>query len=114
MLTLDHYRQTATTLLKQGAPLVAYDTVAEGLREFPGDARLRQLLALALARTGASRQANDLLRALVNEGHADEETVGMLARTYKDLWSQTSDAEGRRRHLESAFRSYLDAHQQTG
>jgi class 3 adenylate cyclase len=114
MPTLEHYQRTAATLLKQGAPLVAYDTVAEGLRQFPGDPRLRQLLALSLARTGASRKANELLRALVSEGHSDEETVGMLARTYKDLWAQTPEPEERRRHLQSAFRWYLDAHHKSG
>jgi class 3 adenylate cyclase len=114
MPTLDHYQRTAATLLKQGAPLVAYDTVADGLRAFPGDARLRQLLALSLARTGASRKANELLRTLVSEGHTDEETVGMLARTYKDLWAQTPEPDARRRHLESAFHWYLEAHRVSG
>jgi class 3 adenylate cyclase/tetratricopeptide (TPR) repeat protein len=114
MSTLDDYRQRATTFLKQGAPLVAYDAVAEGLREFPGDPRLRQLLALALARTGASLQANRRLHQLVDEGYADEETVGMLARTYKDLWSKTPDPDLRRRHLESALRWYGEAHRRSG
>ncbi len=114
MSTLDDYRQRATTFLQQGAPLVAYDAVAEGLRQFPGDPRLRQLLALALARTGATHQANRQLRQLVDEGHADEETVGMLARTYKDLWSKTQDPDARRQHLESALRWYGEAHQRSG
>jgi class 3 adenylate cyclase len=114
MFTLDDYRQRATTFLKQGAPLVAYDAVAEGLRQFPGDPRLRQLLALALARTGASVQANRQLRQLVDEGHADEETVGMLARTYKDLWSKTHDPDARRQHLESALHWYGEAHRHSG
>ena len=114
MSTLDEYRQRATTFLKQGAPLVAYDAVAEGLREFPGDPRLRQLLALALARTGASLPANRQLHQLVDEGYADEETVGMLARTYKDLWSKAQDPVVRRQHLESALRWYNEAHRRSG
>ena len=114
MSTLDDYRQRATAFLKQGAPLVAYDAVAEGLRQFPGDPRLRQLLALALARTGASQQANRQLRQLVDEGHADEETVGMLARTYKDLWSKTQDHDIRRLHLESALHWYGEAYRRSG
>jgi class 3 adenylate cyclase len=70
-------------------------------------------MALSLARTGASRQANHLLGALVSEGHGDEETVGMLARTYKDLWATSPDARERREYLESAFRWYLHAHQRS-
>ena len=114
MSTLDDYRQRATAFLQQGAPLVAYDAVAEGLRQFPGDPRLRQLLALALARTGATLQANRQLRQLVDEGHADEETVGMLARTYKDLWSKTQDPDARRQHLERALHWYGEAHHRSG
>jgi class 3 adenylate cyclase len=114
MPTLEHYHDAGATLLKQGAPLAAYDLVAEGLREFPGEVRLRQLLALALARTGASRQANALLQALVDQGQADEETVGMLARTHKDLGAQAADPAARRAHLERAFHWYAEAHRHSG
>jgi class 3 adenylate cyclase len=114
MLTLAQYQDAAAQALKQGAPLVAFDTGAEGLRHFPDDPRLRQLLALALARSGASRDANQLLHALVRDGHTDEETVGTLARTYKDLWAGSRDATSRRRHLEQAFHWYLEAHRQSG
>ena len=114
MLTLDEYQESAATLLKQGAPLVAYDTIAEGLRHYAADTRLRQLLALALARTGATREANRRLHALVEEGHADEETIGMLARTYKDLWISASDAASRERYLAQARHWYLEAHRLSG
>lgn len=114
MPTLEEYQQSGAAQLKQGAALVAYDTLAAGLRQHPGDARLRQLLALALARTGASRQANHLLRRLVAEGHADEETVGMLARTYKDLAARASAPAARREYLEHAFRHYSQAHVHSG
>jgi class 3 adenylate cyclase len=114
MATLDDHRQRATAFLKQGAPLLAYDAVAEGLRQFPGDPRLRQLLALALARTGASQPANRQLHLLVAEGHDDEETVGMLARTYKDLWGKAHDPALRRQHLERALHWYGEAYRRTG
>jgi class 3 adenylate cyclase len=114
MPTLEHYQDSGATLLKQGVPLLAYDVLAEGLRQFPGDVRLRQLLALALARTGASRHANELLQALVDQGHADEETVGILARTHKDLWAQAADPAVRRAHLERAFYWYVEAHRHSG
>jgi class 3 adenylate cyclase len=114
MTTVDDYQHTAARLLKQGAPLVAYDTIAEGLRKFPSDTRLRQLLALALARTGATREANRRLHTLVAEGHTDEETVGMLARTYKDLWIAEKEPDRRRQNLEQAQHWYAEAYRLSG
>ena len=99
----------AEGLLKAGSPLVAYDVLAEGLRQFPDDVRMRQLLALALSRSGSSRLANPILQQLVREGHRDEETTGMLARTYKDLWAASTDPNQRQAHLALAFRHYADA-----
>jgi cytochrome c-type biogenesis protein CcmH/NrfG len=63
-----------------GSPIAAYDLLADALVQFPSDVRLRQLLALALARSGASNAAIPLLETLLGEGQADEETLGLLAR----------------------------------
>lgn len=109
-LTADEYCDAGITLLKSGAALMAYDTLVEGLRHFPADPRLRQQTALALARTGASRLANEILRVLADEGHRDEETVGLLARTHKDLWADSEDEDERHRHLRLAFEHYRDAY----
>ncbi len=103
-------RQRGEALLRAGATLQAYDTVADGLRQFPRDLRLRQLLALALARTGASRLANVELQKLVVEGHADEETLGLLARTHKDLWVTSAAATERQQHLRLALEHYRAAY----
>lgn len=108
------WREEAERLLKSGETLVAYDAVATGLRAFPGDLRLRQLMALALARSGATREANELLTTLVSEGHADEETRGLLARTHKDLWTTSTNGDERHQHLERAIRFYTDAYRATG
>lgn len=112
-LTADEYCDAGITLLKSGAALMAYDTLVEGLRHFPADPRLRQQTALALARTGASRLANEILRVLEAEGHRDEETLGLLARTYKDLWADSEDEDERLRHLNLAFEHYRDAYAQS-
>lgn len=109
-VSLDEWRQRGQTLLAGGAPIVAYDTLAEGLAAFPGDPRLRQLLALALARSGASRAAIPLLEALRAEGHTDEETIGLLARAHKDLWAEGGSAAERRAHLQAAHNFYAEAH----
>jgi class 3 adenylate cyclase/tetratricopeptide (TPR) repeat protein len=109
-LTADAYCEAGVKLLKSGAALMAYDTFAEGLRRYPADARLRQQLALSLARTGASRLANQILQELAAEGHKDEETLGLLARTHKDLWADSDDRSEQRRHLRLAFEYYRDAY----
>ena len=109
-LSADAYSQEGIRLLKSGGALVAYDAFAEGLKHFPSDARLRQQMALALARTGASRRANRILQELAGEGHKDEETLGLLARTHKDLWADSVDERDRRRHLQLAFKYYRDAY----
>jgi len=112
--TAEEWRQRAEQLLASGAPIVAYDRLADGLAAFPGDPRLRQLLALALARSGASRAAIPLLEALRAEGHADEETLGLLARGYKDLAADAGSPAERRAHLESAYTYYAEAHRLSG
>lgn len=81
----ENFLALGSRILKLGEPLLAYDVAAEGAKLFPDNLKLRQLLALALARSGASEAANAVLQTLYKEGHRDEETLGLLARTYKDL-----------------------------
>lgn len=71
-------------VLKEGEPLLAYDVVTEGIEHAPHNVRLRQLQGLALARSGANARARQLFEKLRAENNLDEETLGMLARTYKD------------------------------
>lgn len=104
--TADNYALLAERVLKIGEPLFAYDVAAEGVREFPGNLKLRQLLALSLARSGAAGAANALLSELYREGHRDEETLGLLARTHRDLAAEECDPEIGRRRLEKARRLY--------
>jgi class 3 adenylate cyclase/tetratricopeptide (TPR) repeat protein len=105
-----NYESLAERILEIGEPLFAYDVAAEGVREFPENTRLRQLLALALARSGASGAANALLSELYRTGHRDEETLGLLARTHRDLAAEECDAERARRRLEKARRLYEAAY----
>lgn len=112
--TPETYRRFGEWFLSLGAPLMAYDVVSEGLRKSDDDVRLRQLLGLALARTGASQRANAVLGRLRDEGHADEETLGMLARTHKDLWQQATHDTKREQELAEAQKGYEEAYKGTG
>ena len=71
--------------------------------------RLRQLQGLALARSGDVERANELLGKLADEGRGDAETLGMLARTHKDLALAAGDPARRAFHLDAGFRLYARA-----
>ena len=113
-MTAEDCRREGERLLSQGAPILAYDRLAVGLEACPGDVRLRQLLALALARSGAPRLAIPLLERLRGEGHADEETLGLLARAHKDLWASAGDPDTALQHLARSFEFYNEAYRVTG
>ncbi len=105
------FRLLGTRALKLGEPIFAYDVVSEGRQAWPADVRLRQLQAHALSRSGARARAAALLTQLVADGHSDEETLGMLARTYKDGWLRATDAETRAQQLRLARDAYLKAYE---
>ncbi|MBD0370938.1 MAG: DUF4071 domain-containing protein [Pyrinomonadaceae bacterium] len=106
----DLYRTFASRAVNLGEPLLAYDAVREGLETWTHDVRLRQLHALALARSGATLRARSILTELQQEGHRDEETLGILARTHKDLWLQAPETDAGRENLRRAQELYLEAY----
>src|SRR5262245_9629124 len=104
-LTLEEYRSNAGHAVSEGECLTACDIADEGLRFWPTDPRLRQLHALALARMGSHIQARSVITGLAAESQ-DEETLGILARTYKDLWLESDD----RSDLDRANEAYASAY----
>ena len=108
------YRLLGERMLKLGEPLVGYDVVAEGMKSFPQDLRLRQLLALALARSGAPLPANNVLQQLYQDGYRDEETLGLLARTHKDLAREEEDVPKASEHRRRAYEFYAQAYKTSG
>lgn len=102
--------EQAEGFLHQGEPLLAYNVAGTGLQRWPGHVRLRQLQALSLARTGDIERANRILAELAAGGIDDAETLGVLARTHKDLGLRAGDPALRAKHLEAAFRLYERAY----
>jgi hypothetical protein len=101
---VDIYRRAVDASLKLGESFMAFDMAEEGLATFKNDLRLVQLQALALARTGATKRANQILEQLRSLGHQDEETLGILARTHKDFWQISSDPGEKAHHLQESTR----------
>jgi hypothetical protein len=100
----------AEGFLHQGEPLLAYNAADTGLQRWPGHVRLRQLQALSLARTGDIERSNRILTELAAGGLDDAETLGVLARTHKDLGLGARDPALRGKHLDAAFRLYERAY----
>ena len=104
--TLEASVALAERSLGRGEPLLAYNAAQAGLKQWPQHPRLRQLQALALARSGDVERANRILGELAGEGMGDAETLGMLARTHKDLALRSDDASRRTFHLGAGFHLY--------
>lgn len=110
-------------LVRLSEPLLAYDVLAEGMEAFPADTdtqalcegdrhvwvRLRQLQGRALAQGGLTQRANEVFSGLLARGQRDGETLGMLARTYKDLGRQALDATVRLKHYHHSQAIYHEA-----
>jgi tetratricopeptide (TPR) repeat protein len=60
-------------------------------QEFPKSIRPQQLKGLALARKGNWQEAQVTLLELYHLGERDPETLGILARTWRDRYSQSGD-----------------------
>jgi class 3 adenylate cyclase/tetratricopeptide (TPR) repeat protein len=114
--SLELYQRLAFRLLKLGELVPAYDVLVLSLKSWPQDVRLRQLYAMALLRSGAYERARKILEQLDTEqpGAPDEETLGQIARTYKDAALLEADLAKRQALLREAAEKYLDAYQKTG
>jgi class 3 adenylate cyclase len=107
---VDVYRRAVDAALRVGEAFTGFDIAVEGLGNFKGDLRLIQLQALALARTGATKRANEILEQLRVSGHQDEETLGILARTHKDFWQIANDPKEKAEHLRLSYELYAEGY----
>jgi len=105
-LALETYRRLGKAANENGEALLAFDVSSEGLKNWAEDKELRHVKAFALARMGSTELARDLLIRIRDEGHDDEESLGLLARTYKDLWLRSGNTQD----LKDAFDEYSKAY----
>ncbi|MBF0290982.1 MAG: tetratricopeptide repeat protein [Nitrospinae bacterium] len=100
------YEKVGQEALQKGSPLVAYDIFSTALKHDPHNVRMRSMLALTLVETGAVEKAATILKALYDTGKADSDTIGILARTFKDLAWKLNSAS----HMKKAYRLYLEGY----
>ncbi len=71
---------------------------------------VREQLGFALNRVGRSREAEIVLRRVLDEHGPDSETLGLLGRVYKDRWRRAvadGDHIAARHHLRNAIEAYV-------
>lgn len=116
------YVRLAELLLEQGEPLLAYDVAklaaeadsehGELWTEKDGESvRLTQVMALALAESGAPERAREALLSLKAAGDADNaETLSLVGRTWKQVaLSSDLTAQEKQQAAASALASYAGA-----
>ena len=114
VFSIEFFQRLGDHLLSLGEPLMAYDVIREGTETEPDNFRLRQLMSLALLRCGIPERARDELSRLRDQGHADEETLGLLAHAHKDLAKTSGELEERKGHWRSAYEIYQSAFDRIG
>jgi tetratricopeptide (TPR) repeat protein len=68
---------------------------------------IREQLGLALNRAGRSQEAEDVLKALIQERGGSSETYGILGRVYKDRWQKAANPFVAKGELDRAIDAYM-------
>jgi class 3 adenylate cyclase/tetratricopeptide (TPR) repeat protein len=108
---IELYARIGERFLGLGEPLLAFDAMDEALTFWPADVRLQIMQARALARCGATERSNAMLQNLYQAGQRDEETIGNLASTHKDLWLASNQWRATQYHLEACEALYAEAYE---
>jgi len=91
LLEFEALRTAAKALLDLGRPAYALSTIERARKFDPDDIKCRQIEAMALGRLRRFEEAREVLRRLAEE-RRDGETLGLLARTWKDDWTRQWEA----------------------
>ena len=120
VLEFEALRTAARALLKLNRPRYALSVIEQARQLDPDDVEARQIEAIALGRDKRYPEAREALRCLAEE-RKDGETLGLLARTWKDEWTQIWNGHPQRKldplasardsaaTLQSAASAYVNA-----
>ena len=101
--------KVAESLIALKRPADAMPILDALTARFPRSVRPQQLKGLALARQGQWRAAQQVLGELHELGERDPETLGILARTWRDRYAESKDVL----HLRKARNLYAEAFEAT-
>jgi tetratricopeptide (TPR) repeat protein len=96
VLEFEALRTAARALLRLNRPRYALSIIERARQLDPDDVEARQIEGIALGRAQRYAEAREALRRLAEE-RKDGETMGLLARTWKDEWTQIWNAHPQRK-----------------
>jgi hypothetical protein len=96
VLEFEALRTAACALLRLNRPRYALSVIEQARQLDPDDVKARQVEGIALGRAQRYAEAREALRRLAEE-RKDGETLGLLARTWKDEWTQIWNAHPQRK-----------------
>lgn len=105
-MRLDALQEKVKTLIHDGQYFLALDCVLPALEQARDDLELNHLAASALIRIGADKRAEQILLPLLSNNQADEESAGLLARLYKNIWLQSRQIDDARRSRDAYLLGY--------
>ncbi|MBV8333955.1 MAG: hypothetical protein JO358_00615, partial [Alphaproteobacteria bacterium] len=120
-LEFEALRTAAGALQRLNRPRYALSVIEQARQLDPDDVKARQIEGIALGRARRYAEAREALRRLAEE-QKDGETLGLLARTWKDEWAQIWNAHPQRKldplvaardtavTLQSAASAYVEAY----
>eukprot|EP00753_Platysulcus_tardus_P001092 PLAT11044.1.p1 GENE.PLAT11044.1~~PLAT11044.1.p1 ORF type:complete len:1083 (-),score=550.00 PLAT11044.1:174-3422(-) len=105
------YEEVGSRLQKKGEPLLACDVIGEALRDDKNrhNLVLMQVQARSLAQTGSTTAAISILEELTDAGADDADTLGGLARCYKDLAEKARTSGEAEEYLRKSYKMYHSA-----
>ena len=120
VLEFEALRTAADALQRLNRPRYALSVIEQARQLDPDDVKARQIEAIALGRAQRYAEARERLSRLAKE-RKDGETLGLLARTWKDEWRRLWNAHAQRKldplvaaretagTLQNAASAYVDA-----
>lgn len=116
--TLRSQREQIAGLIRGGQPAAAFEHARAATLQFPDDARLQYLHALALARGGNPSNADRFIKKLLGRSDLSPglrvDALSLSARLYKDHYARGEDASSQQSSARKSAELYLMAYKITG
>lgn len=103
---LEKSLEQISSLLSQGEPMLAYNKIMEFKQEGASGYKIGRFEAQALVRMRMLEKAQTILLEMIRKYPRDVELLGILARTYKELYQECNDLDLAKKYFDKAHKYY--------